>query len=375
MRLEQTDRDMLAKFAVKNFRGFRDRIEIDLTRHSNYTFNSFAIKDGIIKNGILYGPNGSGKTNFSLAIFDIVNHLSQKWKKPDYYFNFTYAGNRNLVVDFEYTFIFNGQTVEYCYGKDTMGVLRYEQMSVDGKQVFKRADRKLKIDETEFPMGDAVKKNLADNANNVSIVNFLVTSYPLAGDNYLLRMSNFVNGMLWFRCLETREFIGLENNSTLLDEFIIRNKHVGEFERFLKEVSGQQFKFAAPAPGDKNLFCEVGGKKILFDPIISTGTQALELLFYWIKRMKDATFVFIDEFDAFYHFKLSYEVCRLLFKLDCQVFTSSHNTYLMTNDLLRPDCNFIVHDNKIKALCDCTDKELRFGHNIEKLFRGDTFRI
>ena len=366
---------MLAKFAVKNFRGFRDRIEIDLTRHSNYSFNSFAIKDDIIKNGILYGPNGSGKTNFSLAIFDIVNHLSQKWKKQDYYFNFTYAGDRNLVVDFEYTFIFNGQTVEYCYGKDAMGVLRYEQMVVDGKLVFKRADRKLKIDEKEFPMGDAVKKNLADNANNVSIVNFLTTSYPLAEGHYLLKMSNFVNGMLWFRCLETREFIGLENNSTLLDEFIIRNKLVAEFERFLKEVSGQEFKFAAPAPGDKNLFCEVGGKKILFDPICSTGTQALELLFYWIKRMKDATFVFIDEFDAFYHFKLSFEVCKLLFKLDCQVFTSSHNTYLMANDLLRPDCNFIVHDNKIKALCDCTDKELRFGHNIEKLFRGDTFQI
>lgn len=91
--------------------------------------------------------------------------------------------------------------------------------------------------------------------------------------------------------------------------------------------------------------------------------------------MKDETFFFIDEFDAFYHFKLSFEACKLLFKLDCQVFTSSQNTYLMTNDLLRPDCNFIVHDNKIKALCDCTDKELRFGHNVEKLLRGDTFRI
>ena len=42
----------------------------------------------------------------------------------------------------------------------------------------------------------------------------------------------------------------------------------------------------------------------------------------------------------------------------------------MTNDLLRPDCNFILNENKIKPLCDCTDKELRFGHNIEKLFRG-----
>ena len=47
----------------------------------------------------------------------------------------------------------------------------------------------------------------------------------------------------------------------------------------------------------------------------------------------------------------------------------------MTNDLLRPDCNFIVNENKIKALCDCTDKELRFGHNIEKLFRGNTFSV
>ncbi len=107
----------------------------------------------------------------------------------------------------------------------------------------------------------------------------------------------------------------------------------------------------------------------------ATGKMLPECLTTSSCQMKDATFVFIDEFDAFYHFKLSFEVCRLLFKLDCQVFTSSHNTYLMTNNLLRPDCNFIVHDNKIKALCDCTDKELRFGHNIEKLFRGDTFQI
>lgn len=366
---------MLAKFAVKNFRGFKDRIEIDLTRHSNYTFNAFAIKNGIVKNGIIYGPNGSGKTNFSLAIFDIVNHLSQKWKKQDYYFNFTYAGNQNHIVEFEYTFIFQGLIVEYFYGKNPIGQLKYEQLSVDGKRIFKRADGKLDIDNGEFPMGEATRHNLADNANNVSIVNFLVTSFPLAGDSYLLQLTKFVNGMLWFRCLETREFIGLENNVSLLDEFIIQNDMVKEFADFLKEVSGQEYEFAAPVRGDKALFCVVDKKTIPFNLISSTGTHALELLFFWVKKMKDASFVFIDEFDAFYHFKLSFEVCKLLFRLNCQVFTSSHNTYLMTNDLLRPDCNFIIQDNRIKALCDCTEKELRFGHNIEKLFRGDAFKI
>lgn len=113
----------------------------------------------------------------------------------------------------------------------------------------------------------------------------------------------------------------------------------------------------------------------IFDGETPYGTQSLKLLYFWMKKMGDATFVFIDEFDAFYHFKLSFEVCKRLFSLGCQVFTSSHNTYLMANDLLRPDCNFIVNDNKIKPLCDCTGKELRFGHNIEKLFRGNAFQV
>ena len=55
---------MLVKFAVTNYRGFANRIEWDLSKPSNYSFNTFAIKDGIIKNGIVYGPNGSGMIKF-----------------------------------------------------------------------------------------------------------------------------------------------------------------------------------------------------------------------------------------------------------------------------------------------------------------------
>lgn len=366
---------MLAKFSVKNFRGFAKKIELDLTRHSNYNFSTYAIKDDIIKNGIIYGPNGSGKTNFGLAIFDIVNHLTQKWKKPDYYVNFVYAGNQTLNVEFDYTFIFDGTTVEYRYSKDYRGVLQKEEMFVKGKQVFLRATDHFSIDQTVFPMDKNIQRNLAANANNVSIVNFLLTSYPLAEDHYLIRLQQFVNGMLWFRSLDIREFIGLETNSSLLDEYIIRHNLVSDFEKFLNEVSGQDFHFAKPNAGDKILFCLIDKKRIPFDMIASTGTQHLKLLFFWMSKMRDTTFVFIDEFDAFYHFKLSFEVCKRLFALPCQVFTSSHNTYLMTNDLLRPDCNFIVDENKIKPLCDCTEKELRFGHNIEKLFRGNTFQV
>ena len=366
---------MLVKFAVKNFRGFAERIEWDLSHPSNYEFNKNAIKDGIIKNGIVYGPNGSGKSNFALAIFDIENHLSAKWKKQDYYSNFVYTGNSNSPVEFEYVFIFGDDLLEYKYSKKSAGLLLSESLVVNHKQVFKRDNSVFEIDDEQFKIDATVKENFKQNVNSVSVINFLIASYPFSQDHYIVKLIMFVNSMLWFKNLDSREFIGLETASFGMEEFIIQNKYVEDFAQFLAKVSEQEFKFATPKEGDKILYCVIGGNTIPFWLLASTGTQALEVLYVWIKRMKAASFVFIDEFDAFYHFKLSFEVCKQLFNMDCQVFTSSHNTYLMTNDLLRPDCNFILQNNKIKPLQACTEKELRFGHNIEKIYRANAFRV
>lgn len=174
--------------------------------------------------------------------------------------------------------------------------------------------------------------------------------------------------------MKANEYIGLETGITQMEQYIIEHGLTDDFRDFIDEVSGQRFDFVPPATGDKLLYCRIESSQIPFFRIISTGTQSLMLIYYWLTHLDKASFVFVDEFDAYYHFKLSFEVCRRLFAQDCQVFLSSHNTYLMTNDMLRPDCNFILNNNQIKALIDCTAKELRFGHNIEKLYRGGAFK-
>lgn len=119
----------------------------------------------------------------------------------------------------------------------------------------------------------------------------------------------------------------------------------------------------------------IDGNILLFQNVASTGTDSLELLYYWYTKLNKVSLVFIDEFDAFYHFELASEICKVLFNLDCQVILTTHNTSLMTNDLLRPDCYYLIDGTQMKPIADCTQKELRLGHNLEKIYRGEGFRL
>ena len=93
--------------------------------------------------------------------------------------------------------------------------------------------------------------------------------------------------------------------------------------------------------------------------------------------------MFIDEFDAFYHFELSESVQRHLNQIaGVQIFTTTHNTDLMSNDLLamgipslciRPDSYFLLANNSIKAISQLTEKELRQAHNLQKMYKAGAF--
>lgn len=85
----------------------------------------------------------------------------------------------------------------------------------------------------------------------------------------------------------------------------------------------------------------------------------MALFYYWYIRMEKASFVFIDEFDAFYHFELSESVQRHLKQISgVQIFTTTHNTDLMSNDLLRPDSYFLFENNRIQDISELTEEKL-----------------
>ena len=102
------------------------------------------------------------------------------------------------------------------------------------------------------------------------------------------------------------------------------------------------------------------------------------MLFYcWcLEIMKsNVSLVFIDEFDAFYHHELSKLVVKKLKESGVQFMLTTHNTSIMSNDLMRPDCYFLMNRNKILPLSKCTEKELREAHNIEKIYKAGAFYV
>jgi AAA15 family ATPase/GTPase len=85
--------------------------------------------------------------------------------------------------------------------------------------------------------------------------------------------------------------------------------------------------------------------------------------------------VFIDEFDAFYHHSLSALIIEKLKETGVQFILTTHNTSVITNDLLRPDCYFLMSKHNIRSLSKSTAKELREAHNIEKMYKAGSFYV
>ena len=129
--------------------------------------------------------------------------------------------------------------------------------------------------------------------------------------------------------------------------------------------------------GSKELYFVFRNRKVAFLENASSGT--LSLFNFYIRFLmphKESSILYFDEFDAFFHFELSEKIVQYIkekYKDSLVIFTT-HNTNLMSNKIMRPDTLFILSTSgKLTPLCKATDRELREGHNLGKLYMNGEF--
>lgn len=365
---------MLAEFKVRNFKNFRDELHFSLESRKNYEYNQSAVQNGIIKDAVVLGYNASGKTNLGQAVMDIIFHLTDKKMKKRFQLFYSNLYHPDDVVSFAYKFKFGASTLEYTYEKLSEEQVLRECLWIDGKKKIVND-----ADTCSVSLNGSESLNLDHWDRSISLVKYVYANTMLNKEDKdcqtFLRFMHFVNQMLLFSSTEGLRVLGSAlDGRDLLEEICNMECGVESLQAFLEEM-GIPFRLKAEDKGEgKKIYCQMGGREAAFAPLMSSGTRSLVFLFLWYMQRERLSFIFIDEFDAFYHTDLAMAVIRkLMMEKEIQVVFTSHNTDIITNELLRPDCYFLLEDNRIRSFSDLTDKALREAHNLQKMYKAGAF--
>ena len=393
---------MLKKFMLKNYKNFKDEITIDFENIAGYQFNTDCLSDGIIGKMLIYGRNATGKTNLGRAILDISSTMfgGTRYASNGILLN---ADSKEDSAMFQYEFRFEDTELSYKYSRLSNQELREEELSVNGKSIFKcnfglreynfdnlddlltrrtsaieRTLRQIESDEDLLGLDVYIEDGEDDEISEPKLpfLRWLISNVALKNDSALIRLSNYVRRMMMITVGNRMQYrFGRMNQGFY--ESLENPERLKDFEDFLNAMGIECKLVLKKLPDGQIELYFVHEQLVPFYENASSGTLALvELYRRLVPKIWDASLIYLDEFDAFYHYEMAENViCFFKQKYPkCQMIMTSHNTNLMTNRIMRPDCLFILsRKGTLTALCNATERELREGHNLEKMYISGEF--
>lgn len=386
---------MLKKFTLKNYKNFKNELVLDLDKVAGYKFNTDCIKNDTISKSIIYGRNATGKTNLGRAIGDIVDTVIGGIRL----YNFSKekianADSDDKIVTFKYEFQFDDKNVIYFYKRNQFDDLEYESLYVDQEQIYEisfeqEAFSVVALDKIEAQtiqidkyLGLIKSKNEKgeideEEGEQIPFLRYLLTNGAIVPNSVLYKLEEYVKKMRFYSVVQQGNFMRRSKMVVSFTDYLGEREHLKHFENFLNAMGVEcELITYKSIDGHFELFFH-HKTPIPFYENASSGTLALTNFYMrYVAINRDPSFIYMDEFDAFYHYEMSERLVKYFKEKypETQVLMTTHNTNLMSNHLMRPDCVFILsRDGKITALCDATERELREGHNLEKLYIGGEF--
>ncbi len=375
---------MLEKFTVAGYKNFKDPITLDFSKVRDYKFNTECVNDdGLITKFIIYGKNASGKSNLGYALFDIVGVLTD---------NRTVSGKQSLnfsksnlhadsdfssVSTFSYLFKNGAQRIQYSYEKNVFNTLVTESLELNGDVIYHYDHTQKNFLTNNLALIAAESLNFAYFSDNLSVLRYIANNANLTADSPVRTIMDFVSHMLYFRSVQENLYMGFTTGDVDVTNWIVEQGKAAEFQKFLNDVGDINIKLALMTnkdTGEKQLIEDHKNRPLFFDEVASSGTKALEWLYYWSQNFQNVSLLYFDEFDAYYHFDLARKVVKFICGFpNMQTIFTTHNSYLASNEVMRPDCYLTLENGKLTSFADSTRRELREGHNLEKMLRNGAF--
>ncbi|MBD5519991.1 MAG: ATP-binding protein [Lachnospiraceae bacterium] len=380
---------MLKKFSIENFKNFRKSICIDFEKIAGYQFSTDCISNNLISKMVIYGRNATGKTNLGIALMNIYDTLSgrSRFVREGVFLN---ADATEDWATFSYTFQFDDKELVYQYARFSDFELRSEELIIDGNIIFNCnfVNKQFNLDGLKYVDAETANVERYLQALNegkeidgeiepkLPFLRWLISNIALESDSILIKLYNYVERMAMITANNSIiYFSGMYNGSFY--KSLEKSENLQDFEDFLNEMGIEcKLELKKLPDGQRQLYF-AHEKLVPFFESASSGTLALVQLYRRIVSIaREKSLLYLDEFDAFYHYEMAKNVVQYFKKKypKCQLIMTSHNTSLMTNRLMRPDCLFILSsEGTLTALCDATERELREGHNLAKMYVSGEF--
>jgi uncharacterized protein len=412
---------MLIRFAVKNFKTFREKAELSLVA-SNYDKNREAenISDNsdfglrVLKSAVIYGANASGKSKLMEAFVFMRNLVLTSSKEsqkgdPIYVEPFKLStASENEPSEFEVIFIYLNEQFRYGFevnNKEVISEWLFHKPNTKEVELFYREGQDFKIHPRNFPKGKLlIKENFVrenalmlsaaaqwndDKAGNVlEWFNSLKIISGLNEDGYAgFTISQTTDPLHKQKQLEflqkadldihditiKREKADLSHlpgdvHKTILE--MIEQKHKEEFGEPISDVLTAHKKYNA----DKKY---VGNVNLSMATDESSGTRKFFFLSGPILNVINNGYILVvDELDAKLHPNLVCKIVEIfnskeLNPKNAQLIFNTHDTNLLSSGNFRRDQIWFTEKNRygeasLYSLADFKSNEVRKEDNFEK---------
>lgn len=374
---------MLKKITLDNFRSFKNRVTVELTKTNYNMLSHNAADNGVLKGCIFVGANGSGKSTIIRGIKLLLDLLFSE-KIPDLGgFLCVFGERRHYYV--EYEFIIENEVIRYSFEVDTEKELISEKLYLDDKMLLDR-------------MGISAKSYIADpnGADYRSEVSkdtlFLRTLYfntKFASDPVLSAWIDFLKGSAYINMHE-RQIVHYGKTDVSIASYL-DNGFRESVNRFFDDhgfeqsiVINRDNRDGTPfSIGDTDIENMILVKhKGINLPIPfaqeSVGNQnLLRILPAFLTVIHNGGMLLIDDFSGTFHNDLESLLVRYFMEKSnhSQLLFVSHSTNLLSNSILRPDQEYSVEfrNGEGSSVKRFSSEQPRSAHNIEKMYLSGVF--
>ncbi len=378
---------MLSKVVVENYKSFKNRREFNLEVTKYQSLQDTNTFDGVLKGGLIVGPNATGKSTLILAIKTLLDMLFKDNYQMDFSDRCLFDKKANIHL--EYQFKFSKDKISYLFESDKNGDIVLEQLIINDTPFVDRHLRSGKI---------LIENKCVDYdgkfTEKVLLLKKCYFNDVFAQNKQIIKFMEFLRNSVYVNAFE-RTAISYNNISHLIQK--LDEKSIQEINSTLKHIN---FDFFVSKSKD-NLVSKVKEKNgtlyvgLKVDkPIIflkrhdmdlnlplemeSLGNQTLiNILPSIIYATKTHSILLIDEFSSGFHNKLEEVIVKyfMLNSKNSQLIFNSHSTNLLNSRILRPDQIYTIdfEPNEGSFIERFSDENPREAQNLEKMYLSGKF--